>query len=312
MADTVSEARGRDGFTKASWANVLGNAAKILVEGAVGLAFGSVALLADAAHSIADLVASIVVLIWGRSSYDEPDDTHPHGHDRIEPLTALFVGAVIALLGVNLLYESARGLIDGVDVIFSPLLLGALGFAIVDMYLVYWYTTKINADLDSTALRALATDCLNDIYTSFAVVVGVLGVLLGFPLLDPLAGALVSLLVVYQGVEIGRENVDYLIGAAPETEKRAEITAALRSHAAVEGVHDLTVFYDGTVLEVEVHVEVDGDMPFRQAHDIESELVDDLRAIEDVGDAHVHLDPSGIGEWKDRAERIDEYLNDRE
>ena len=153
------------------------------------------------------------------------------------------------------------------------------------------------------ALDALATDCLNDIYTSFAAVVGVIGVLLGQSLLDPIAGGLVSLLVIYQGVEIGRENVDYLIGASPGPTKRSRINEALRSHPDVEGVHDLTVFYDGPVLEVEVHVEVDGDMPFRRAHDIESDLVNRLRGIEDVGDAHVHLDPSGIGEWKDRYER---------
>ncbi|WP_306055251.1 cation diffusion facilitator family transporter [Natronococcus wangiae] len=294
---------GRGGFTRASWANVLGNVAKIVVEGAAGLAFGSVALLADAAHSIADLVASTVVLVWGRSSFDEPDDTHPHGHDRIEPLTALFVGAVISLLGLNLLYSSVEGLIGGVDVRFSPLLLGALTFAIVDMYLVYRYTELVNATLGSPALEALATDCLNDIYTSFAAVVGIIGVLLGQPLLDPIAGGLVSLLVIYQGVEIGRENVDYLIGASPGPAKRSRINEALRGHPDVEGVHDLTVFYDGTVLEVEVHVEVDGDMPFRRAHDIESDLVDRLRGLEDVGDAHVHLDPSGIGEWKDQHER---------
>ncbi len=303
MADTVGEVDRRDGFRKASWANVIGNAAKIIVEGAAGLAFGSIVLLADAAHSVADLVASLVVLVWGSSSYDEPDDTHPHGHDRIEPLTALFVGAVIALLGGLLLYESIQGLIHHEPPTASLLLLGALAFAIVDMYLVYWYTTRVNEELDSTALRALATDCLNDIYTSFAAVVGVIGILLGQPLLDPLAGALVSLLVIYQGVEIGRENVDYLVGAAPSDEKRTEITATLRDHPAVEGVHDLTVFYDGTVLEVEVHIEVDGDMPFRRAHDIESDLVDRLRAIDDVGDAHIHLDPSGIGEWKEQADR---------
>ncbi|WP_440766842.1 cation diffusion facilitator family transporter [Natronorubrum sp. DTA7] len=296
MTDAEADRRG---FMRASWANVLGNAVKIVVEGAVGLAFGSVALVADAAHSVADLVASVVVLIWGRSSYDEPDDTHPHGHDRIEPLTALFVGAIIAVLGLLLLSESIQGLLEQEPPDASLLLLAALAFAIVDMYLVYWYTTRVNEDLDSTALKALATDCLNDIYTSFAAVVGVLGVFLGFPLLDPIAGGLVSLLVVYQGVEIGRENVDYLIGAAPDPEKRVAITERLRNHPEVRGVHDLTVFYDGTVLEVEVHVEVDGNMPFRQAHDIESELVDRLRELEDVGDAHVHLDPSGIGEWKD-------------
>lgn len=293
----------RRGFARASWANVLGNAVKIVAEGAVGLAFGSVALIADAAHSVADLVASIVVLIWGRTAFDGPDETHPHGHERIEPLTAVFVGAVIALLGLLLLSESVQGLLEPDPPEARLLLLGALAFAIVDMYLVYWYTEYVNADIGSTALSALAVDCLNDIYTSIAALVGVIGVFFGAPILDPLAGAIVSVLVISQGISIGRENLDYLVGAAATPTQRAQITDTLRAHPDVEGVHDLTVYYDGTVLEVEVHVEVNGNMPFREAHDIESDLVDDLRGLEEVGDAHVHLDPSGIGEWKDQPDR---------
>ncbi len=289
----------RRGFTRASAANVLGNAAKIIVEGAVGLAFGSVALLADAAHSVADLVASAVVLIWGRSVYADPDEAHPHGHQRIEPLAALFVGSVIVLLGLNLLYESARGLLAGPEVIFSPLLIGALLFAMADMYLLYWYTTRVNETVGSSALEALAIDCRNDIYTSIAALVGVIGVFFEFPVLDALAGGIVSLLVVYQGVEIGRENVSYLIGAAPSDEQRAEITRTLRTHPEVAGVHDLIVFYDGTELEVEAHVEVDGELTLVEAHDIETELVYALGELKDVGDVHLHLDPAGIGEWKD-------------
>ena len=293
----------RRGFTRASVANVLGNAAKIVVEGAAGLAFGSVALLADAAHSVADLVASIVVLVWGRSVYDDPDETHPHGHQRIEPLAALFVGSVIVLLGLNLLYESVTGLIEGVDVTFSPILIGALLFAIADMYLLYWYTTRVNQLVDSTALAALAIDCRNDIYTSLAALIGVLGVFFGYPVFDALAGGFVSLLVVYQGVKIGRENVSYLIGAAPSDDQREKIGDTLRSHPAVSGVHDLAVFYDGTELEVEAHVEVDGELTLIEAHDIETELVQALRDIDVVGDVHLHLDPAGIGEWKDASDR---------
>ncbi len=300
MAMDVATARRR--FSRASWVNVVGNAAKIVVEGAAGILFGSVALIADAAHSVADLVASIVVLIWGSRSYDSADESHPHGHARIEPLTALFVGAVIVLLGLNLLYESARGVLFGTDVQFSVFLLGALGFAMVDMYLVYWYTQRANDGLGSTALSALATDCLNDLYTTVAATVGVLGVLAGIPLLDPLAGGLVSALVIHQGIEIARENVDYLVGAAPTDDKRSEIRRELTANDAVEGLHDFMVFYDGTRLEVEVHVEVDGRMTIRQAHDLESRLVDDLKALEEVGDVHIHLDPSGLGEWKEAIE----------
>ncbi|MCL9815507.1 cation diffusion facilitator family transporter [Natronocalculus amylovorans] len=298
----MAEREDRNRFIRATWVNVLGNAIKIIVVGGAGIAFNSVALIADAAHSIADLIASFVVLIWGDSSYVEADDNHPHGHERIEPLTALFVGAVITLLGLNLLYESARGLVFGADVTFSWILLAALGFAIADMYVVYRYTDHVNETIDSTALAALAKDCLNDIYTSFAAAIGVIGVLLGFPLLDPIAGGLVSILVIYQGIEIGRENIDYLVGAAPTETERTAIATLLREHPAVRGIHDLTVFYDGPVLEVEVHVEVDGALTLREAHEIETELVQQLRSEENVGDVHVHLDPSGIGEWKDAAD----------
>jgi len=285
------------GFTRASVVNVAGNAAKILVEAAAGVAFGSVALLADAAHSVADLVASVVVLVWGRSVYADPDEEHPHGHQRVEPLAALFVGTIVVLLGLNLLYESAQGFFEGPTVRFDPLLIGALLFSMADMYLLYWYTTRVNASVDSSALEALAVDSLNDIYTSVAALLGVVGVLVGYPLFDAVAGGLVSLLVVYQGVDIGRENVSYLVGAAPSEAQRRRIVEELRAHPDVQGVHDVAVFYDGTDLEVEAHVEVGRTLTLVEAHDIETDLVGALVAMEAVGDVHLHFDPAGIDEW---------------
>jgi len=289
-------------FARASWANVLGNIAKIVAEGAAGLTFGSAALVADAAHSVADLVSSVVVLVWGGSRFDAPDTDHPHGHARIEPLTALFVGGVIVALGLYLLYESLLGLVAGADVRFSLVLVGALAFAMADMFLVYWYTERMNEGLDSTALRALAADCLNDIYTSVAALAGVLGVALGVPALDPVAGALVSLLVVYQGVTIARENLAYLSGRAAPESQRTAVRERLLAHPEVRGVHDLAVFYEGPRLEVEAHIEVDGDLALREAHDIETELRTTVLDIETVEDVHLHLDPAGIGEWKDAPE----------
>lgn len=281
----------RQGFTRASVLNVIGNALKIIVEGAVGLAFGSIALLADAAHSVADLVGSLVVLIWGRQVYDAPDVDHPHGHQRIEPLAALFVGGLIILLGLNLLYESIQGFLRGVTIEFNPILLGALLFAMADMYILYWYTTRVNESVNSAALEALAIDCLNDIYTSIAVLVGVIGIFFGYGLLDVIAGGFVSILVVYQGIQIARENVTYLVGGAPSQEKRSRIIQTLQSHADVKGVHDVAIYYDGTQLEVEAHVEIDGGLTLMEAHAVETELMNTINAMDNVGDVHLHLDP---------------------
>ncbi|MFB6134193.1 MAG: cation diffusion facilitator family transporter [Halanaeroarchaeum sp.] len=289
----------RTTFLTVSWVNVVGNVAKIVVEGAIGLTFGSLALLADAAHSLADLLASLIVLVWGRLAFEGPDPGHPHGHERVEPLTALFVGATLVLLALKLLFDSAQAFLEGPGVVYSPILAFALGFAILDMLAVYWYTREKNRSLGSPSLAALGKDARNDVATSFAAVVGILGAGLGYPIFDPIAGALVSVLVLAEGVAIGRENVDYLVGSAPPASDLERIRSTIRAHSAVEGVHDLRCHYVGPSIEVEFHAEIDGAYTLEEAHHIETEIRNEVRSLPDVGDVHVHLDPAGIGEWKD-------------
>jgi len=289
----------RDSFLKASWVNVASNVLKIVVEGVLGVMSGSLALMADAAHSVADLLASAVVLVWGRFVYDDPDASHPHGHDRFEPLSALFVGGVLVLLGLKLLYDAGNALLTEPTAEYSAVLVAGLAFALIVRYACYWYTVAVNRTVESPSLRALAADSKNDIYTTLAAFVGVAGMALGYPAFDPLAGGAVSLLVIYQGVDISRENIRYLSDGAPPAEERERIEAAIRSHPEVHGLHDFVAYYSGHVIEVEFHAEVDGDYSLAEAHDIETELRERVREIEPVSDVHVHLDPAGLGEWKD-------------
>lgn len=284
-------------FLRASWVNVAGNVAKIVVEGTVGLTFGSIALIADAAHSLADLLASVVVLVWGRLTFEGPDSNHPHGHERVEPLTALFVGVTLIGLAVKILYDAANAVYYGPNVRFSVFLIGGLGFAIADMVFVYWYTQRVNSELGSPSLHALSRDALNDVFTSLAAVVGVFGTAIGAPMLDPLAGGLVSLLVLREGVAIARENIDYLIGTAPPEEELQAIRETVLAHPEVAGIHDLRCHYVGPKVEAELHAEVPGDFTLKEAHDLETELRDDVLGLRFVGDVHIHLDPEGIGEW---------------
>jgi divalent metal cation (Fe/Co/Zn/Cd) transporter len=104
-------------------------------------------------------------------------------------------------------------------------------------------------------------------------------------------------------VDVSRENIRYLSDGAPPAEERERIEDAIRSHPQVHGLHDFVAYYSGHVIEVEFHAEVDGDLSLAEAHDIETELRERVREIEPVSDVHVHLDPAGLGEWKDAAER---------
>ncbi|MFB6082018.1 MAG: cation diffusion facilitator family transporter [Halanaeroarchaeum sp.] len=293
----------RRAFLAATWVNVGGNVAKIVVEGAIGVAFGSLALIADAAHSLADLLASLVVLVWGRLTFEGPDANHPHGHERVEPLTALFVGATLVALAGKIIWDAGHAVLEGPTVTYTPFLPLGLAIAIGLMLAVYWYTERTNRDLGSPALDALAKDARNDVLTSIAAVVGVFGAAVGRPILDPIAGALVSVLVLREGLGIVRENVDYLIGTAPPEEDLHRIRTAIRGHAAVRGIHDLRCHYVGPTIEVEFHAEIDGDYTLHEAHDIETEIRERVRDVAGVGDVHVHLDPAGLGEWKDAEER---------
>ncbi|USZ67328.1 cation diffusion facilitator family transporter [Halorussus salilacus] len=293
----------RASFVRASWVNVVSNVLKIAVEGALGVFSGSLALVADAAHSLADLLASAVVLVWGRSSFDGPDETHPHGHHRFEPLTALFVGGVLVLLGFKLLYDAGRSLAEGSEARYGALLVVGLGFALANRVACYWYTKRTNRDLDSPGLRALAADSLNDVYTTLAAFAGVAGMALGYPVLDPVAGGLVSALVVRQGVEISRENIDYLVDRAPPEAHQERIRSAIRDHPEVHGIHDFAAYYTGNVVEVEFHAEIGRGHSLVEAHEIETELRSRVREVEAVEDVHIHLDPAGLGEWKDADER---------
>lgn len=288
----------RRAFRKVAWANVLLNALKIGVEGSIGLLTGSLALVADAAHSVADLLASGVVLIWGRSAHDDADDSHPHGHGRFEPLSALFVGAVLVLLGLKLLYDSGHTVLTGVAAEYSVWLVAGLLFGLVDMYVCYWYTQRVNRELQLPSLRALAADSLNDLYTTGAALVGVLGMAVGYPIFDPIAGGIVSLLVIHQGVEIARENVQYLADSAPSESERARIRERIRNHPEVHGIHDFVAYYSGHEIEVEFHAEVDRDLTVVEAHDLETDLRQHVRVVDPVSDVHVHLDPAGHGEWE--------------
>jgi len=290
----------RAAFLTASWVNVASNVLKILVEGGLGLSSGSLALTADAAHSLADLLASAVVLVWGRVVYDDPDEVHPHGHERFEPLAALFVAGVLVVLGLKLLADAGTALLVGsTGATYGPILLVGLAFAFVNRAGCYLYTRRVERAVDSSGLRALAADSKNDLFTTGAAVIGVVGMALGYPVLDPVAGGVVSVLVVAQGVSIGRENVRYLADSAPPAAERERIETEIRDHPEVRGVHDFVAYYSGQGIEVEFHAEVDAAHSLADAHEIETQLRRRVRSVDPVTDVHVHLDPSGLGEWKE-------------
>lgn len=279
---------------------VLGaNAALAAAKGVVWLETGSLAVGSEAANSLVDTTYSAVVVAGLYLTTRPPDFDHPHGHERIEPFVSLAIAIGVLAVGTLLLWRSAATILVGeASVARGPIALAVLGTGAGAKYLLYRYCLDAGEVYESPALVATALDSRIDVLTAGAAFLGVVGAQVGVPVFDPLAAGVVSLAILYTGVEIARDNVNYLIGHAPPTELRAAIVERSLAHPDVEGVHDVIAHYVGPEVDVSLHVEIEGDRTVEEAHAIETDVMESIREVPKVDDTFVHIDPKGLGEWK--------------
>jgi cation diffusion facilitator family transporter len=287
------------------------NVALAVAKGGVWYWTGSLAVGSEAVNSLADAAYSLIALAGLYLTTRPPDFEHPHGHERIEPFVSLFIALGVFAAGGFVLWRSATTLLSGdVTVARGPAAVVVLAAAALVKFGLYRYCLGVAEEYRSPALRATALDNRNDILTAGAALVGVVGAAAGYPLLDPLAAGVVAFGILYTGVDIVRDNLNYLVGAAPPEDLRADIVRRALSHPDVEGAHDVIAHYVGPEVDVSLHIEVEGDRTLREAHDIETDVVESIRAMEGIDDVFVHVDPKELGEWKEDDE-VDRLVGPR-
>ncbi len=275
------------------------NLALVAAKAAVWWTTGSIAVGSEAVNSLADVAYSLVVLGGLYLTTQPPDFEHPHGHERIEPFVSLFVAVGVLAAGAAVIWSASTSLLAGTYGRSAGLAgVVVLAGTAVGKYALYYYCLDVAERYHSPAIRATALDNRNDILTAGAALAGVLGSAAGYPILDPVAALVVALGILYTGYEIVRDNVNYLVGAAPPEDLREEILDRALAHPTVEGAHDVVAHYVGPEVDVSLHVEVEGEMSLYEAHDIETEIIESVREIPEVDDVFVHVDPKELGEWK--------------
>ena len=287
------------------------NLALVVAKTGVYWLTGSLAVGSEAVNSLADAVYSLVVLGGLYLTTQPPDFEHPHGHERIEPFVSLFVALGIFAAGGLVLWQAALSVLSGSVVVSGGApAVAVLVAAVVVKYGLFRYVLSVGERYHSPALHATALDNRNDILTATAALVGVLGAAAGYPVLDPLAAGVVVAGILYTGVEIVRDNVGYLVGSAPPEDLRAEIVQRALSHPEVKGAHDVVAHYVGPEVDVSLHIEVAGERTLLEAHDIETDVVESIRALPGIDDVFVHVDPREAGEWKADPD-VDRLADDR-
>jgi cation diffusion facilitator family transporter len=278
-------------YRRAIWIAVLGNATLVVAKSAAAWLSGSTALLATTVDSASDLVYTLF-MAWGLSRSQRPaDKSHPQGHARIEPVVGAVTALMMGLAGLEVVRRAIDGL-RGEPATFAWGLPAAIliGSALVKV-IMYLAVRRLGQQARSPAIMASAKDNLADVVSAGTALAGVLAASWGYPLADPLAALAVSIWIFRNAAGILAENLGYLTGRAADPELVDRICAAARHVAGVEGVHRVIADYVGPQVRAELHVEVDGDIAFHDAHRISNAVRDAVEALDDVDLAFVHLEP---------------------
>jgi len=255
---------------------------------------GSAALYADTANSVADVVYSIALVIGLRLALQPPDLTHPQGHSRFEPLVGLVVALMMGIAGYEALRTSVSRFISGGASISLDLPVIVLLISAAIKAGMYFFIIKLAKKVDSSSLNITAKDNLSDVLTSIAAFLGILGSNLIHPLLDPLAGLLVSLWIFKAAFDAGRENIGFLTGAGADEALRQKIIQTASKIEGVGNIHHMMSEYVGPKLVVDMHINLPGDASLIHVHDIEDAVIEALEAMPEVDRAYVHVEPLGI------------------
>ncbi|ACZ19955.1 cation diffusion facilitator family transporter [Thermanaerovibrio acidaminovorans DSM 6589] len=284
---------------RVSWVGLGVNLGLVAFKYSAGIMGGSSAMVADATHSLTDLVTDGLAIVGFRISRRPRDRCHAYGHGRAETLLE-------ALCGLSLLAAGAYIMLDGLWGIWGALRgvpkeppswlpFWAAAGSVVSKEILYRYTDRWARRLDNFALRAKALDHRSDALSSVGTLLGIGGaVILGgrFAALDSLAAGAVSLFIVRSALPILDRSVNELMeGALPE-EVQEEIGRILGATPGVLGYHHVRTRRVGPTSAVEAHVLVAPEIPLREAHRIATRAE---RAIEEaLGEGTmvtIHVEP---------------------
>ena len=241
----------------------------------------------------------IVVGIFMHKSNKPPDEEHPYGHRQLESIAALLVGSFVITTAIAIFWNSIDAIYDlivGVSE-FSGASQAALWVALFTIVLKWGlsvYARRVGENTHNAAVLALARDHRNDLYSAAAAAIGIFLGRQGILWVDPLAGALVALIILHTGIEILRESSAELMDDVPTQALAQEITILLSNNPDVIAVEELRAHRFGPHLVVNVTIGIDGSLSVAQgdaiASDVERLMYDHIDYLRRV---YVHYHPAG-------------------
>ena len=278
-------------FRRAIWIAFIGNFALATAKVIIATQTDSSALFAEAANSLSDVFYTILLIIGLRIASKPPDEDHPQGHSRFEPLVGLVVTIAMTLAA----YEAGRDAInkivagpESISLVISLIMIGSTALVKTVMFMM---VRRLAKQYQSPSLNAISVDNLTDITTAGVAFAGILLSNYLNPIFDPIAGFIIAGWILYNAFQSSRENIVLLTGGAAPQEVRNEIIHRTLQVPGVIHLHHLITEYAGPNLIVDMHVNIKGTIPFENAHEISDNVIASIEEMDEVDRVYLHLEP---------------------
>ena len=256
-----------------------------------GTISGSIAITADAFNNLSDAGSSLVTILGFKLAGQKPDPDHPFGHGRMEYLSGLAVAMLILLMGIELLKSSVEKILHPEAIEFSWLSVGILLAAIACKLYMASYNRSVGKKIQSSAMKATATDSLSDSLATTAVLAATLIAHFFHVNIDGWVGLAVACFILYAGYNAARDTISPLLGQAPDPELVRSIEQAVLAFDPIVSIHDMVVHdYGPGRMMISLHAEVPADGDLVELHDT-IDLAEQALKEQFQCDAVIHMDP---------------------
>jgi cation diffusion facilitator family transporter len=270
------------------WVSIFGNTLLFGAKLWVGLLTGSVALTADAWHTLTDSVSSLIVLFSAWLSNKPADDEHPFGHGRIDLICAVIVGVILAMISLEFFIRAISQLRAQVGVEYGTAAVVVMTSSIIIKELMAQFSFWAARGTGSSLLRADGWHHRSDALSSLVILGGIFVSPL-FWWIDGALGIVVAGFILYGAYEILRDGINRLLGEQPDRKLLAEVRRIVLTHQPDLTPHHFHCHRYGDHRELTFHINFDGDLPLRQAHELTEKIESALR--DELGiEATIHMD----------------------
>jgi cation diffusion facilitator family transporter len=276
---------------------VLANALLAAIKAIAGIVGNSYALIADAIESTADIASSLIVLGGLKIASSPPDEDHPYGHGKAEPLAAMVVAVALCTAAIGIAIQSVREIINPHHAP-APFTLVVLLLVVFTKEALFRSVLKVGTSVQSTAMKTDAWHHRSDAITSAAAFIGISVALIGgegYESADDWAAMFASCIIGYNGYRLLRPAVAEVMDAAPPPHIEDEVRNVARHVEGVAGLDKCFVRKMGLEYYVDLHVIVDGNITVYRGHEIAHKVKDVIRSANPrIANVLVHIEPNGV------------------